>query len=192
MIFSGTAAYGMLACIEVAAVARVGDQTTTALVLSAWAATSFAAGLCLSRLKNADLFRMVLLPVPAVACVGMAAFTASNLTFFSTILVLSGFAVAPTMALLSSEVARVTPSTQHTKAFAWLQASSWLGSAAATAVAGSVAINSLSLLLFMAAGLAALSVMAIFIGRWHGSRPAMNKSPMHQVNSPDRGCSDDN
>ncbi|MEF3129799.1 MULTISPECIES: MFS transporter [Rhizobium] len=169
LIFSGTTAYGMLACVEVATVARVDDRTGTALVLSAWAATSFVGGLCFSRLKNADRLRFALLPVPVAACAIMATFTTSNLGLFSLVLVLSGFAVAPTTALLTSEVARVTPAFQQGKAFGWLQAGSWLGSAAATAVAGSIATRSLSFVLLFAALLAALSVVAIVSCRWRGS-----------------------
>lgn len=163
LIFSGAAEYAMMACLEVATIARVAERISTALIFSAWATTSFLGGLYLSRLRSADQIRLALLPVPTIACAAMAGLPTSKLTLFALALVLSGFALAPTMALRTTEIARLAPPSQHAKAYGWLQAGSWLGSAAATAVAGAIATNSLVLLLISAAGLAALSLLLILI-----------------------------
>ncbi|QKC82232.1 MFS transporter [Mesorhizobium sp. NZP2077] len=166
LIFSGAAAYGMLACIEVAVVARIDDRTVAALLLTAWAGASLVGGLMLSRFRDIERIRLLLLPVPSVASIAMAGLVTSNLPLFSIILVMSGLAVAPTIAFLTSEVSRVTQPSQHAKAYGWLQAASWLGSAIATAVAGSLADISLALLLLLASSLAVASFSLIYLCRW--------------------------
>ncbi|WP_156665871.1 hypothetical protein [Rhizobium bangladeshense] len=162
LITSGAAAYGMQALIEVATVTRFGERTTVALILSAWATTSFLGGLCLSQLKSRDQVRLVLLPIPAVACIAMASLAASKSSWFVVAVIASGVGVAPMLSVLATEVARLTSSSQLTRTYSWLQLSSWLGYGAATAVAGMLAANSLPLLLLLACALATLSVALIF------------------------------
>jgi MFS family permease len=154
LIVSGTACYAALACVEVSAVARLHQAVPAATVLAAWAASSLLGGLVMARLRRPDRWRSLVLLVPVLAYSALAVLGLSNAWAFSVILVLSGLAVAPTLAILTSEVARVTPAWAQPEAYAWLQLGSWTGSAAVTAAAGLLATHSLRALMLLAALLA--------------------------------------
>jgi MFS family permease len=167
LVAAGTMSYAMLACIEVAAVARLGSASTTALVLSAWAAASLVTGVILGRNPGLMKTRTALLPVPAISYLTMAWFGETHVQLFVFVLVLSGIAVTPTLALITNELARVTPSEHHSQSYAWLQAGSWLGSAAATSIAGVLVSDSLSNLLTLAAALACVPVVLLWLTQRH-------------------------
>ena len=181
LVVAGFAAYAMLACIEVAAVAQLTRPTEASLVLCAWAAVSVIAGMVFGRLRRVDGLRIWLLTVPAIACVVMAFAAASHVTVFVAVLILSGIAVAPTLALIATEVARVTPISSHSRVFGWLQASSWMGSAAATAVAGAIVAGSLREFLLLGAALSGASVILIVIVRSFGPTAGANESTIRSA-----------
>ena len=174
LVVAGFAAYAMLACIEVAAVARLTRPTEASLVLCAWATVSVIAGMVFGRSRRVDGLRIWLLTIPAIACVVMAFAAASHGTVFVAVLILSGIAVAPTLALIATEVSRVTPVASHSKVFGWLQASSWMGSAVATAIAGAIAAGYFREFLLLAAALSLMSAILIVIVRSFGPTVGAN------------------
>lgn len=160
LLVSGCFAYGALAIVEVATVARISNPTNAALALACWATSSLLAGLFLSRCRTPDQYRKFLLPVLAISCAAMGMLDEEATMAFVALLVISGISVSPLLALITAEVARVTASFHQPIAFGWLQAGSWLGSAAATTIAGLMISNAQSLLLTLAGALAAISVLA--------------------------------
>ena len=174
LVVAGIAAYAMLTCIEVAAVAQLNHPTKASLVLCAWATVSVIAGMDFGRTRRVDRLRIWLLTVPAIACVVMAFAAASHVRVFVAVLILTGIAVAPKLALIAAEVARVAPFSSHSKVFGWLQASSWMGSAVATAIAGAIAAGYFREFLLLAAALSGTSVILIVIVRSFGPTAGAN------------------
>jgi MFS family permease len=161
LVGAGAASYGMLACLEVATVARLDDPGTIAIVLSAWSGGSLLGGLVMARVGRAQQVRAIVLPIPPLACVAMALFGTPNAWIFSAILIASGPAVAPTLATITSEMARVTQGVARLRAYAWLQTGSWIGAAVATSAAGVLAESFLRELLILAAVLGAGVVLGV-------------------------------
>ncbi len=159
LVAAGGACYGMLACIEVAVVARFHDPTAAASMLCGWSLASLLGGLGATRWIGVHWVRWAVLAVSPVAYFLMAAFGMHSGVVFAAVLALSGIAVSPTLGLITSQLAQVTHRAIRPSAFAWLQSSSWIGASAATTAAGLLATTRLDGVLVLA-GVLALAVLA--------------------------------
>ena len=140
LVLTGAAGYGSLACIEVATLARLGARGA-ATVLDAWSGASLLEGVLVARADPGPRVRPGPTALPLVAYPAMVVLDPCDPVVFAGIPVLGGVGVAPTLAAVTAEVARVTPGPAREPAFAWLQSGCWDGSAAATAVAWALAVR---------------------------------------------------
>lgn len=161
VVVAGGGAYAALACIEVAAVARLHDARDVALALAAWSVASVLSGLVLSISGYHRLRRVALWSLPG-GCAGLAVLSFGDWggrPGFAATLILSGVAVAPLLGTLATELARRTPPTLHRSSYALLQSTSWFGAALGTAFAGLLVTVGLGWLLLTAGALAAMAVV---------------------------------
>jgi len=161
LVVAGGGAYAALACIEVAAVARLKDAGSVAVTLAGWSAASLLSGLVLSIGGRRRLRRVALCALPA-GCVGLALLSFGDWGGrwgFTATLIVSGVAVAPLLGTLAGELARRTSPTLHRSSYALLQSTSWFGAALGTAIAGLLVNVGLGLLLLVAGALAAIAIL---------------------------------
>lgn len=161
LVVAGGAAYAALACIEVAAVARLQEASDIAIALAAWSAASLFSGLVMSKGAGPRLRRVALWILPA-SCVGLALLSFGDWGGrwgFTATLAVSGVAVAPLLGTMTSELARRTSPTLHRSSYALLQSLSWLGAALGTTFAGLLVTGRLGLLLLTAGALAAIAIL---------------------------------
>jgi hypothetical protein len=163
VVMAGGSAYAALACVEVAAVARLRDASHVAVTLAAWSAASLLSGLVLSISGRARVRHVAPWALP-VGCVGLALLSFGNWGGrwgFAATLVLSGVAVAPLLGTVSAQLARRSPPTRHRSSYALLQSISWFGAALGTAVAGLLVAVELGWLLLVAGALAAVTILTV-------------------------------
>jgi hypothetical protein len=151
VVGAGAAMFGMLAVLEVAVVARLDDGGAVALTLAGWSALSLVGGVLVARRGMGPRARLVVLWLLPVSCCVLAGVSGGHVAVYVAVLVASGVLVAPALGLVSSEVARRAHGGERLRAYAWLQTGSWVGSAAAVAVAGLLADRRLGVVLLLAA-----------------------------------------
>ncbi|MFJ9901089.1 MFS transporter [Streptomyces sp. NPDC091280] len=154
LIIAGAACYGMLACVEVAVVAEFDSTAVSSWVLAAWSLASLGGGLAASRLRLGRTRRAAFLFVSPAAYFLLGAGDAGQGLWFALVLVASGVAVSPTLALITSRMAAAVAAPARPQAFAWLQSSSWAGASAGTALAGLLASGQQESVMLLAGALA--------------------------------------
>jgi MFS family permease len=163
LIVAGAACYGMLACIEVAVVARFPHAGASAWTLACWSLASMIGGMIVARMPGSTLTRLTILLVPPAAYFALACVGTEHPGVFVTLLVGSGFVVAPALGLISTSLSRVVAPSARARAFAWLQTGSWIGASLATSLAGALATRHAASPLLIAGLFAA--VVALGVGR---------------------------
>ncbi len=159
LVVAGAAAYGMLACVEIGVVDRFRTPSASAWVLALWSLASVVGGWLLARIRTGHRSRVAILAVAPIAY-ALLALVGGDL-WFGAVLVLSGLTVAPTLAFLTSRLADVAAPAVRTRAYAWLQSSSWIGASAATAAASVLVVTAPGGVMLLAAALGAVVVPAV-------------------------------
>ncbi len=133
---------GAIDVTSVAFAKRSGEPATASLVLSAYAAGSFVAGLLFGVAKhNIPLLRLLLGGGVATVASTLLLMFASSIFSLSVVMLISGLSVAPTMIVAMILVEKNVPSRRLTEALTWLITGLNVGISAGAVCAGQIVDN---------------------------------------------------
>jgi MFS family permease len=177
MLLSGVGvAFGAVEVSTAAAAAHLGSTAAAAPLLSVWAVGSLLGGLLVARI-GAE--RLSLAGVVTALAVGHAACAlgAGSLVLLGVLILLAGATIAPTYAVVYALAGEVAPAGTVTEAFAWLATAVAVGTAAGSALAGSIVDQAGPAAGFLVAGVGGLAAIAVVCGRGGTLRAKSVASP---------------
>jgi len=157
-------AFGAVEVSTAAAATHLGASAAAAPLLSVWAVGSLLGGLVTARIGAERLSLggvVIALAVGHAAC----ALGAGSVVLLGVLILLAGATIAPTYAVVYALAGEVAPAGTATEAFAWLATAVAVGTAAGSALAGSMVDQAGPAAGFLVAGIGGAMAVAVVLGR---------------------------